>query len=466
MSNMAIHNLNIMHNPPVMPTANGVMPQDISLFLQGVPAIEDAAIISALNSAQTHGSRKGFLARMFDLLKKAIGKKSFKADTPVSIGVLSLSGMGGSGNVARLSAQALAKAGHRVFLFCARDAFFPKEDIPDVSLLHINVPHEPRAPDVSWVSSLAHELSAAIYLAGIDIVHVHYVAGLLEAALLAKQSVAEKGRAVKVIATLHGSDVLNYGKHPIYGHALAKQLFKSDKVSAVSEWLASEAQKIFGMREAPIVIKNSVDVERFKPQDEEYEGIRQCIAPDGERVLCHASNFRPVKRAADTVEIHAHLRSEGIPTKLLLMGNGPDLDKAHDRAKKLGVSDSIVSTGALAPSEIARYTAASDLALVTSEFESFSLAALEALSCGVPVVGARCGGLDEVVGDIGWKVDGFSRLLAGVGDTQAMAMICAELLRNAELYFQIQMQGIKAPLSRFHADHQTQGYLDLVDSVL
>lgn len=381
----------------------------------------------------------------------------------MGIGILSLSGMGGSGKVARDCARAMSAAGHRVYLFHAESTFFPMHETPDVTMLKASVPIEPRAPESSWTSVLAKELCTGICSNNIDILHVHYVAGLLEAALMARQRLKEAGRSVKVIATLHGSDVSNFGRNPAYGPSIARQLAMCDAVSAVSNWLALEAKKILSLRDTPVVIWNSVDVDRFNPG--RWNGLRRKIAPNGESVLCHASNFRPVKRAADTVEIQARLRDRGIPTKLVLIGNGPDVAKAENRARELGTIDTLIATGALAPDQLARHVAVSDIALVTSESESFSLAALEAMACGVPVVGARCGGLEEVVDGIDWKIDGASRLLAGVGDIDSMASICASLLQNPELYWSVQMQGVFAPLTTFHIDRQAEGYLRLVDDI-
>lgn len=423
-----------------------------------VPAQSGAAVRDGYIEFSRH-----ILARQFEIARLRIGKRNFGSNSPVGIGVLSLSGMGGSGKVARDYAQAMAGAGHRVYLYCASTSFFPMDDLPDVTMVNARVPDEPRAPEPSWTSALAEDICRSVCREGIDVVHVHYVAGLLEAALVARQRLAEAGKPIRVIATLHGSDVSNFGRNPDYRPAIARQLASCDAVTAVSMWLAAEAKKVFGLRDPPVTIWNSVDVGRFNPG--QWSDLRQRVAPDGENVLCHASNFRPVKRAVDTVEIQARLMARGIPTKLLLIGKGPDVARAKERAMELGTHHSVTATGPLPPNLLAKYVAASDIALVTSESESFSLAALEAMSCGVPVVGTRCGGIEEVVDGIDWKIDGASRLLAGVGDVDSMAEICASLLQDSEIYWSVQRQGVFASLTRFHADRQTEGYLDLVERV-
>jgi N-acetyl-alpha-D-glucosaminyl L-malate synthase BshA len=311
--------------------------------------------------------------------------------------------------------------------------------------------------------ALAEELYETILADGVDVLHVHYLVGLLEVALLARQRLARASKKIRIVATLHGSEVSNFAKNPTYCKKMAGMLDECDAVSAVSHWLARESARVFGMRHTPEVIWNSVDIGRYNPA--QWDGRRQNLTPFGRPLLCHVSNFRPVKRTVDTVEIQASLAAMGISARLLLIGQGPDFERAMDRARQLGTHDLVIPVGPLAPEALARYMAASDVVLVTSESESFSLAALEAMSCGIPVVGTRCGGLEEVVNGINWKQGANSRLLADVGDVQAMAEICATLLSDRFRYWSTQFQGIFAPLTRFHLDRQTEGYLRLIDGL-
>lgn len=406
---------------------------------------------------------RNILARQFETVRLIAESRVNLVHSPQRIGVLSLSGMGGSGKVARGYAQAMAKAGHHVQFYCNSNNFFPTQDTPDVTVANVNVPSEPLAPDGSWETHLAQELCDRICADPIDVLHVHYLAGLLEAALITKERLAVLGKKIKIAATLHGSEVSNFGKNTAYSKKMADMIEGCDAVSAVSHWLADESQKVFGLKKRPKVIWNSINVDHFNPG--RWDGLRESLTPLGMPLLCHVSNFRPVKRTLDTIEIQAALAALGISARLLLIGDGPDIDKTMNRARQLGTHNNVKAIGPLAPQALARYVAASDLALVTSESESFSLAALEAMATGIPVVGTRCGGLNEVVDGIDWKTETDSRLLAGVGDVQSMAEICALLLNDRRLYWSVQLQGVFAPLTRFHRYQQTEGYLRLVSEL-
>lgn len=422
----------------------------------------EAAESSFFEFSQLDVSRR-LLAEEFNRVRAELGSHSPRAQIPLGIGVLSLSGMGGSGKMARYCAKTMAEAGHRMYLFCATDNFFPKGDIPGVSMLKASVPREPRIPEAGWINTLADELCASVRQEGIDVLHVHYVAGLLEAALLARQRLSTEGLTLKVIATLHGSDVSHFGTDPVHGPAIAKQLAASDAVSAVSRWLANEAHTIFGLDSVPMVIDNAVDIDCFNPG--KWSDLRRTLAPGSERILCHTSNFRPVKRSVDTVDILAGLRAFGISARLLLIGAGPDIEKTRDRAAALGILDSVMWPGPMKPKMVADFVAASDIALITSETESFSLAAVEAMACGVPVVGTRCGGIEEVMKGVDDEADGASRLLAGVGDVDAMTRICASLLRDSAYYERVQRRGTFVPLLNFPVSSMVQGYMELIDNV-
>jgi glycosyltransferase involved in cell wall biosynthesis len=177
------------------------------------------------------------------------------------------------------------------------------------------------------------------------------------------------------------------------------------------------------------------------------------------------SNLRPIKRPLDAIETLAKVRASGIAARLLIVGDGPLLEAMSARAVELGVGDDVIWAGAQEPEFLARYIAASDLMLVTSESESFCLAALEAMACGVPVVGTHCGGLDEVMAKIDRGVDRTSKLLVDVGDTERMAATCVDLMTHPKRYQRVQKQCLATPLERYPQNRQAQGYLTLAESL-
>jgi glycosyltransferase involved in cell wall biosynthesis len=211
----------------------------------------------------------------------------------------------------------------------------------------------------------------------------------------------------------------------------------------------------------PKVISNSIDDINFRPG--RFTNIRERIAPNDEAVLCHVSNLRAVKRPLDLVETLSRVIAAGIPAKLMLIGEGEMLPKIYERAIQLGVAQNIVVIGAQEPARLPDFIAASDLVLITSEKESFCLAALEALACGIPVVGTHCGGLDEIMRTVDPRPDRSSRLLVDVGDTDAMAKVCVELLSDPVRYDRIQRQGLSLPFSEYPRSAQANGYLTLID---
>lgn len=387
---------------------------------------------------------------------------------PLRVGVIGLAGMGGSGKVARECAEGLAAAGHQVHFFTGPTGFFDAQTARDAQARETftfhkidSVPQSPTEPTPDWIRVLGCDLAAQILATGLDVLQVHYAAGLLDAAFYARELVRAQGKDLKLAVTLHGTDVTTWGTHPTHGPRLAELVRQCDSVSAVSQWMAREAQRTFGLERAPSVVTNAIDTQRFNPA--QWTNIRQRIAPNGEVVLGHVSNFREIKRPLDTVEILARMRRAGIPTKLLLVGDGPMMAEVAARAEALGVGDHVIAVGKQEPERLAKYLAACDISLVTSESESFSLAALESMACGVPVVGTRCGGLEEVMAKIDTDVSGTSRLLAKVGDVDALADICTALIKSPKRYARVQKQCVLAPLEDFPKERQAQGYLEVIE---
>ena len=402
----------------------------------------------------------------------AVSAKSpgFRVSQPLKLGVIAYSSQGGSGNVARVCGAALAEAGHETSLLTNEGGFWDSQIPASMTLESVDVPHSPLEPAESWVEPLARQLVELAQRKHLDGIMVHYAAGLLDAALRARDVLAAANQPMSVSATLHGTDISTWAHHPVHGPALRTQLERCDAVSAVSEGLADQAQSVLRLTQRPRVILNSVDTGTFNAdhwrvtpaQRGQVEDVRRRLAPYGETLIAHASNLRQVKRPLDAVETFAKIHAQR-PSKLLLLGDGPMIDAVYQRAMELGVADDIIPMGAQDPDRMSLYLAASDLSLVTSEAESFCLAALESLAVGTPVIGTHCGGLDEIM--VGFGEGMTSNLLSEVGDTRGMAAHALALLADRAAYDAVRGAGERLPLERFPRSAQERGYLDLAELI-
>ncbi len=379
------------------------------------------------------------------------------------VGVLCLGGMGGSAHVARVAAQGMAKAGHDVTLLTGGGAFWKDGEETLCKHADIDVPDAPKEPDAAWVQPLTQRIVAAVRSGKIEVLNVHYCAGLLQAAIDAQALLRRVGHKLSVVATLHGTDVTGFGQDPKHAADLRAQLLKCDAVSAVSHVLADQAQRAFSLDVQPTVILNSVDREAWNPAC--WSNVRERIAPNGEVILAHVSNLRAVKRPLDAVDALKTIRDGGVQAKLMILGDGPMLSDVHDYAEKLGIAEFIIPMGRIDQDKLPKYVAAADFNLVTSQNESFCLAALEASACGVPTVGTRCGGLEEVLGavDSDGTPGGSSKLLADVGDGKRIGEICLELIKDPKRYARVQREVLNLAHQQFPRDLQVQGYLSLLD---
>ncbi|HSU27694.1 MAG TPA: N-acetyl-alpha-D-glucosaminyl L-malate synthase BshA [Chitinophagaceae bacterium] len=236
---------------------------------------------------------------------------------------------------------------------------------------------------------------------------------------MAKKILEPEGKNIPVITTLHGTDITLVGRDKTYAPVVAFSINQSDAITAVSQNLRDETYKIFPIKKEIDVIHNFVDVERFsrKPID----AFRKVIAPEGEKILLHASNFRKIKRVQDVVRIFYEVQKK-IPAKLLFIGDGPERSTAEDLARELGVCDEIRFVGK--QEQMEDILAIGDLFLLTSEYESFGLAALEAMAAGVPVVSTNAGGLSEI------NIPGETGYLGPVGDVATMSKLALDILSD------------------------------------
>ena len=265
--------------------------------------------------------------------------------------------------------------------------------------------------------ALASKIVEVAQETGLDLLHAHYALPHAISAYLARQMLPAK--RIRLVTTLHGTDITLVGMEKAYYEITRFGIWESDGVTVVSEWLRRETERIFETGRQMRVIPNFVDTERFTPDGDQT--FRARLAEADEKLVVHASNFRPVKRVSDVVRVFARIQ-EKMPARLVLVGDGPELPKAAELAATLGVRDRVVFTGQQAALET--LLKVSDLFVLPSEFESFGLSALEALSCGVPVSSTDTGGTAEVV------VNGRTGCLVKVGDTDAMADFAISLLSN------------------------------------
>ncbi len=375
---------------------------------------------------------------------------------PLPIALLAMGGVGGSGRVARAVACGLADRGHEVHLFSSDNPHWNDSQLDWVTTHRIGLQQTPQPPE-RVDETAAARLASALDRHCIRVVNVHYASGLLGVALAARERLGRRGEDIRVCASLHGTDVTSWTASPASADAvrsrrvLAEQLARCDAITTVSRWLAARARATFELAREPLVIPNAVEARLFHPRP--GRALRERLADEGELLIAHVSNLRPVKRSLDAIELLGRARAAGVPARMLLMGDGPQADALRRRAAALELTPYLHMTGALQPGPLARHLAACDLAVVSSESESFSLAALEAMACGLPVLGTRCGGLEEVVA----LLEGYptassptssatssatsaatsssaagplSRLLVKVGDTEAMCARLLELLAS------------------------------------
>jgi N-acetyl-alpha-D-glucosaminyl L-malate synthase BshA len=260
--------------------------------------------------------------------------------------------------------------------------------------------------------------------AGLDVLHMHYAIPHATSAVLARQILASQGIPVPVITTLHGTDITLIGQDPSFAPVVTYSINQSDGVTAVSNYLRQETYDHFEIKRDIEVIPNFIDTERFHRLDKQH--FKQALCPDGEKVIVHVSNFRPVKNATQVVEVFHRLRQDKLPVKLLLVGDGPDRVPAEHKARELGVYDDVRFLGKQDPVE--EILSIADVFLMPSGSETFGLAALEAMACDVPVVASNIGGLPELVRD---GEDGF---LCPLDDIDAFTARTRQLLTDEELH--------------------------------
>jgi len=331
---------------------------------------------------------------------------------------------GGSGVVATELAKGLAKRNHSVHMLSYSRPARLESIYSNISYHEVNISSYPLFEFPPYALALANQMVQLIQFENIDVLHVHYAIPHATSAFLAKEIAGEKARNMPVITTLHGTDITLVGSDPSYKEVVDFSINKSDGVTAVSNYLKEETHRKFEIKRDIEVIPNFIDLDRFKKSDKTH--FKRAICPEGEKVIVHVSNFREVKRVPDVIEIFSRILDAGINSKLLLVGDGPDRQNAERRCRDLGICDKVRFLGK--QEQVEEVLSIADLFLIPSGSETFGLAALEALSCSVPVISSNVGGLPEV------NIHGETGYLCDLEDIDCMAKYAVDVLSNKELY--------------------------------
>lgn len=372
----------------------------------------------------------------------------------MKIGIVCYPTYGGSGALATELGLELAARGHEVHFISYAQPFRLDGFHERVFFHEVEMAEYPLMEYPPYSMALAVTLHQTAVRAGLDVIHAHYAIPHATSAWMAREML--NGSGPKVVTTLHGTDITLVGLAPSYQSITQFSIQKSDGITAVSDYLKRQTVRDFGVAEDRIeVIPNFVNTQRFAP--DRVPCHRAALAPDGQKILMHVSNFRTVKRVPDTVEILARVRGK-VPARLVLVGDGPDRNAAMQRAEDLGVRDDVLFLGKHA--SVDELLSCSDLFLLPSSQESFGLAALEALACGTPVVAARIGGVPEVV------TDGTNGYLREVGDVEGMAEAALSLLTDEEHHAAFSEAARTDAVERFSAEQVIPRYERFYEQVL
>ena len=340
----------------------------------------------------------------------------------MKIGIVCYPTYGGSGVVATELGLGLARKGHEVHFITYRRpvrlAHF------DANVFYHEVDNEdyPLFEYPPYDTALASKIVDVVQYSKLDILHVHYAIPHAAVAYMAKKILISQGRYVPVVTTLHGTDITLVGNNSAFAPVVEFSINKSDGVTAVSQSLKDDTLRLFDIQRDIRVIYNFIDFDRFRKTDKEH--FKKIIAPEGERILAHTSNFRKVKRVDDVIQIFKRVH-EQVPSKLLMIGDGPERQGVERLSRELGIAREVRFLGK--QDAIEELLAICDLFLIPSENESFGLAALEAMACEVPVISSNSGGLPEV------NIHGETGFLSTPGNVDEMAQYAIQLLSDEEM---------------------------------
>ena len=371
----------------------------------------------------------------------------------MKIGIVCYPTFGGSGVLATELGMALSQKGHEIH-FITYQQPVRLHFHPNIYYHEVSVPTYPLFDFPPYETALTSTLVNVITNNNLDLLHVHYAIPHASAAYFARQILKKSGRDIPYITTLHGTDITLVGRDQTYAPVVAFSINESDAITAVSHNLKEETMTSFPIEKDIHVIHNFIDINRFYQSDKDH--FKKMLAPNGERILAHVSNFRKVKRVEDVIHVFQKVR-EKMPCKLLMIGDGPERPNAEELSRSLEVCNDIRFLGK--QEQMDEILSISDLFLLTSSYESFGLSALEAMSCGVPVISTNAGGLGEIY------EHGYTGYLSNVADVEDMAQHAISILENEQILNQFKTQA-KTHAMKFEKQHIIPQYEQLYNEVV
>jgi len=370
------------------------------------------------------------------------------------IGIVCYPTYGGSGVVATELGKALAQKGHQVHFISYRVPARLESFVENVFYHEVSFADYPLFERAPYETALSSKILDVAKFEKLDLLHVHYAIPHAATAYMAKQILRSQGIYLPYITTLHGTDITLVGRDSTYEPVVTFTINQSDGVTAVSDYLREETFRNFKVTRDIEVIHNFVDLSRFRKEKKQH--FKAAIAPNGEKILTHTSTFRKVKRTEDVVKIFSKVH-EIVPSKLLLVGDGPERQHVEQLSRDLNIGDDVRFLGK--QEAVEEILAVSDLFLMPSEYESFGLAALEAMACEVPVVSTNAGGIPEV------QVQGVTGFMSKVGDVDSMAASVLKILSSDETLSRFKQQALEQA-KKFDIEKILPKYEKYYESVL
>jgi N-acetyl-alpha-D-glucosaminyl L-malate synthase BshA len=372
----------------------------------------------------------------------------------MNIGITVYPSFGGSGIVGSELGKELAARGHTVHFIASAVPSRGLELSERVRFHEVEMMSYPLFEHQPYTLALATKMATVARSENLDLLHVHYAIPHSISAILARESIKQR-RYLPVITTLHGTDITLVGSDRSYLPITRYAISESDGVTSVSRFLKEATIQMFDYDEIE-VIPNFICAEAYSRHED--SPIHKQFAPNGEKLLAHVSNFRPVKRPLDCVEIFARVLNKGIKARLLMVGDGPERSATQHRAEKLGIAAHCSFVGK--QGQINDYLGISDVLLLPSEQESFGLVALEAMACEVPVIASRVGGIPEVV------TDGETGFLSEIGNVEKMSEDAARILREGDLRREMGGKARQSAIARYSTELVIPKYIEFYERVL
>ena len=371
----------------------------------------------------------------------------------MKIGIVCYPTFGGSGVVATELGMALADKGHEVHFITYNQPVRLDFISHHLHFHEVLMEEYPLFQYQPYELALSSKMVEVVKKYELEVLHVHYAIPHAYAAYMAKKMLQEKGIDIKVVTTLHGTDITLVGSHPTYKTAVEFSINNSDVVTAVSNSLKNDTLRLFKITKDIQVVYNFIDIQKYE-RENQHECKRVALAEPTERILTHVSNFRPVKRTEDVIKIFNLVQKE-IPSKLLMVGDGPDRIKTEQLVKQLGISDKVIFLGN--SNEVTKILCYSDVFLLPSSTESFGLAALEAMAAETAIISTNTGGLPEV------NIHNKTGFLSNLGDVEDMAKNAVYLLKDDVILNQFK-QNAKQHTKQFSLENILPVYEDIYKS--